>query len=358
MDRFAARRPVAFFSLIVSCLIVSLLAVVNIPPASAAAVRTQRTKRQWSSPALGGWLSVKNRVISSRLAQEHTWLWRHGIELREWAPDPATGKLRVWLARESPAALRFLHNEFGTAIIIASQVAPPGHLLGRANDTPNFSTGDLVDIPTFGAGCTSGPMIIANGTTSPRYMLTAGHCVNGELGISVYSNGYNMGSSIHVRYCNNCLDTAVINGNDYSQNMWGGPAWDANPPSNPPVYVEDGTAFPSAGPPAEYVTNDSAFSGEVRDIEVTYNNLTFCLTSTLCIIDLTEAWKSNTTASCEPGDSGGPWIVHEGSTQYVHVAGTTDIGQYPVSGTDGYSVCYYEQIGNILARWNSYVPSG
>jgi hypothetical protein len=87
--------------------------------------------------------------------------------------------------------------------------------------------------------------------------------------------------------------------------------------SNPPVYIEDGTAFPQVG---ELVTSDGEVSGENPDITVdaVKQDIIFGLVTTA---DLTAAHKPGVECSVG-GDSGGPWIVHEGSTNSVHVAGT------------------------------------
>jgi hypothetical protein len=311
-------------------------------------------------PRLGGWGSARNRALSSRILAAHSWLWRHGIEVRQWGPDPASAKIKVWLVRYSPAARQALLARYGSAIVVSSQVIrDPRLLLNRWYDQPAFAGGDVISTPL--GYCTLGPMIVENGSNPPvDYSITAGHCAN--LGDTIKTaNNWTVGKVVNRYDSNNTADTEKIDAyrgsSNYLDAMWnGGQApnlGDGSGDSSPGLYYEDHATFPSIG---QGVTNDSAFTGEINDITVHGIDESFCFSANNCIAHLSEADRGTSAESCEPGDSGGPWIVREDGTEFVQVAGTTDIGADPVAGTDGYALCYYTQIYTILNDFNSYVP--
>jgi hypothetical protein len=143
-----------------------------------------------------------------------------------------------------------------------------------------------------------------------------------------------------------CIDSETVSGN-YSPDIYGGGA------TNNPVYVEAGSLFAMPGQgAASLVTNDGAFSGEVRGITVKAVNQNIRVApdpnnpnQTISLRFMTEAAKPGVSA-CQEGDSGGPWIQHEGNTSNVLVVGTMEGGS-----ADG-SVCYYDQIDAITSFFN------
>src|SRR6185312_8898264 len=119
---------------------------------------------------LAGWGTVRNRTITyDILAQEH-WLADHGVELRQWGPDPVTGKVEIFLARYSAASRRLLMARYGPAIEVSGTAMGPGYLLNRRNDSPPFNGGDKLRNT-----CSSGPVVFGN-HSSKTYVLSAGHC--------------------------------------------------------------------------------------------------------------------------------------------------------------------------------------
>ncbi len=41
---------------------------------------------------LAGWGTVRNRTITYDILAHEQWLAGHGVELRQWGPDPVTGR--------------------------------------------------------------------------------------------------------------------------------------------------------------------------------------------------------------------------------------------------------------------------
>jgi hypothetical protein len=159
------------------------------------------------------------------------------------------------------------------------------------------------------------------------------------------THGPDLGKVEAVRLGNNCIDSETIKqdslGVSYGHNVWGG----GN--TNNPQYTEDGSAFPQ---PGILVTQDSAFTGEITGLTIAAVNQT-ALSGGLNVVELTEVTSTGTI--CHPGDSGGPWIQHEGSTNNVKIVGTT-------AGSPNPSTCttvFYEQIGGINSHFGTHVPS-
>jgi hypothetical protein len=177
-------------------------------------------------------------------------------------------------------------------------------------------------------------------------MLTAGHCDTG-LGDGVERSdrsgdpGPEVGVIDHSRLCDNCIDSATIRvdstGASYAYDVWG----DNDTQTS---YPEDGTAFPQ---PFDKVTRDSAFTGEIRGITVEDVNQSVTSSDNITRIDQTFVHSSLTIVRA--GDSGGPWMQHEGTTNKVRMVGTTTCGQ----GEFG----YYQQMGRIDSARGVTVPS-
>jgi hypothetical protein len=208
-------------------------------------------------------------------------------------------------------------------------------------------------------------------------MLMAGHCASG-LDKFVYrsdralrTDGPYMGNTTQRSFCNNCIDAAVVDnnssGSSYSATLWGGGD------SGIPNYTENGTAFPhpskcSGGVPgcaADLVTNDSAFTGEltgltVRAVNVTLNvcdpYISSCTPTPTNSITLTHLSRVSAGGSvvARAGDSGGPWVVHNGSGT-VAVAGVTSSGTN-CNQSGACTTAYYTQIGAIDSQFNETVP--
>jgi hypothetical protein len=130
------------------------------------------------------------------------------------------------------------------------------------------------------------------------------------------------------------MDVASVNRGPFFGSVWG------NGTTN---YGVVGTTFPGRG---FRLTADGRVSGEVRLVTVENTNNTINIQG-FPIIDLTVASKRGATV-CQPGDSGGPWYVHIGSTGLVDAAGQQVAEREDPNGQLDPSVCAYQQINNIL----------
>jgi hypothetical protein len=144
------------------------------------------------------------------------------------------------------------------------------------------------------------------------YMISAGHCAN--LGAAVKTHGQLMGDVVNRRLANGTIDAERINdlGGGYNGSVWGGGPTD----TSPPTYIEDGSLFAQ---PGSLVTNDSATSGEVRGITVDAVNQMLTEGGITTVL-LTKVSKGGARI-CAGGNSGGPWIQHEGSTEVIAPTG-------------------------------------
>jgi hypothetical protein len=65
--------------------------------------------------------TAETGAIADRLRADRPWLARHGIELTQWGPDPASGKVKIYLAHYDDAARQVLLHRYGTAIIVSTE---------------------------------------------------------------------------------------------------------------------------------------------------------------------------------------------------------------------------------------------
>lgn len=65
--------------------------------------------------------TAETEAIADRLSADRPWLARRGIELTQWGPDPASGKVKVYLAQYDDAARQVLLDRYGTAIIVSTE---------------------------------------------------------------------------------------------------------------------------------------------------------------------------------------------------------------------------------------------
>jgi hypothetical protein len=295
-----------------------------------------------------GWGSAKNKSITERIDADARSLARQGVELSQWGPDWCSGKVKVYLTHYSRAAARILTAAYGSAIIVSRRSTPLATPAGRSGDTSPFSGGDF--ITSSGGSCTGGPIVVVNGTSNNR-MLGAGHC-DTLVGDEVFRSNRNgdvgpiMGKVETVRFCNNCIDSETIKpdatGAHYNHDVWGGGD------TGNVIYTEDGSAFPGNG---DRVTQDSAVTGEITGLTVVATNQMKMFTDGVTRVLLTEVQDARDI--CHKGDSGGPWIQHEGSTSNVKVVGTTVGCTFGAVFTDG----WYQQIGSIDSFFGVHVPT-
>jgi hypothetical protein len=353
----------------------ALLSLASVGSAAASPASASRAAEPWLR---NGWLSPLNERLSARIFADQRALGRLGIQLTQWGPDSVTRKTRIYLTHYTRQAAQVLRARYGSDIEVAPFSEPRPGRFARGSDTPPYIGGDFLWIPGTSSLCTGGP-IVKDNSTGHLEMLTAGHCV-ADTGDFVYrsdhsgdTNGPHMGNVVDRDLCNNCLDVAVINanssGSSYGADIWGA---DWNTP-NEPIFFEDGTSFPdpancnqglALGCSGDTVTADSAVTGQVTGITVYAVNQTVTFSDGISTRALSEACSDVIAIHagdlvCEAagpvivheGDSGGPWITIEGSSGFVHVAGTT------VGGNSNGHTAYYEQIGSIDSRYGLSVPS-
>ena len=182
-----------------------------------------------------------------------------------------------------------------------------------------------------------------------------------------------MGNVTQRSFCDGCLDGAVVDynssGSGYTPYVYGGGD------NGIPISQESGTANPqpslcSGGNPgcaADLVTADSAFTGELTGLPVQAFNTSEnvcdpyrsnCQTcgSNCVIYTLVHLSKvsNNGEIVVHEGDSGGPWIVRNGSSGTVSIAGV----QSSASGCNNgaCTTAYFTEIGYIDSKFDESVP--
>jgi hypothetical protein len=323
------------------------LAVGILPASGAVASPPQPAGSTAPSGALEGWGPTASRAgtnqsVTNRIDTDGASLATQGVQLTEWGPDPASGKVKIYLTHYTDAARLALQARYGSDVVVATESMPRPTPLSRSNDTSPFWGGDFITTPL--GGCTSGPTVVGN-ASGINYMLTAGHCA--RVGDVIKTHGVTMGTVTNRRLCSPCIDSETVNGS-YGREVWGGGSTSST------FYYEDGALFaqPNQGS-ASLVTNDSAYTGELRGIAVQAVNQSVTFTDGITRRYLTRVYK-NGQVIVHAGDSGGPWIQHEGSTAYVKVVGTTVGGICNAQGacTTG----WYQQITAIENFFNVHVP--
>jgi len=324
------------------------LAAGIVPASGAVASPPQPAGSAAPSGALEGWGPTASRAganqsVTARIDSDRAGLAARGVQLTEWGPDPASGKVKIYLTHYTDAARLALLARYGSDVVVAAESMPRPTPLSRSNDTSPFYGGDFITTPI--GGCTSGPTVVGN-ASGTNYMLTAGHCA--RLGDVVKTHGLTMGTVTNRRLCSPCIDSETVNGT-YGWIVWGGGSTSST------YYYEDGALFaqPNQGS-ASLVTNDSAYTGELRGIAVQAVNQSVTFSDGITRRFLTRVYKGGQVI-VHAGDSGGPWIQHEGSTAYVKVVGTTVGGICNAQGacTTG----WYQQINDIDNFFNVHVPS-
>jgi hypothetical protein len=358
--------------------LIGACALVAGPTTLSSASTTHHASRPAGVWQRNGWLSPRNERLSSRIFSDKAALQREGVYLTQWGPDSVTGKTEIYLTHYSRARAQILYKRYGNGIIVSTISTPRPHLQNRGSDTSPYAGGDNLWIPAVNGFCTSGP--IAETSSGSFVMITAGHCTVAA-GNFIYrsspakeTNGPHIGNVTNRVNCDGCVDVSIVNhdssGSTYRASVWGGAPGD----SSAPQYSEDGTSFPQPGNCAnnaptgcagDLVTADSAFTGEVRGITVFKVNQSVVIitdsggtvtTRALSMACSTVVNPGSEGFQCEnsgptigqAGDSGGPWIVHEGSSNNVQIAGTTVAG-------NGF-IQYYEQIGDTLSTFNLSIP--
>jgi hypothetical protein len=60
-------------------------------------------------------------LIAERLQQDWDWLAAQGVELSQFAVDPSTGQVQVYLVRYSEQARQVLTDRYGPAVTVSEE---------------------------------------------------------------------------------------------------------------------------------------------------------------------------------------------------------------------------------------------
>lgn len=120
------------------------------------------------------------------------------------------------------------------------------------------------------------------------------------------------------------------------------------------LYSVAGTATPGQG---TMVAFDGARTGEVAKATIQDTNVDIVDANTGCLMKgLVKAHKDSTTLA-EPGDSGGPVIVHTNTNLVVNAAGTIQ-GCLITNGVEDPTTCFYVTIARAMDAGNGTILKG
>lgn len=319
------------------------LALVGLLPMSGAAA-APASPRAAAPPPEPGWgatpsQAATNKAVTDRIHADQADLASQGVELTEWGPDAASGKVKIYLTRYSDAARGLLQDRYGSDVVVATQSMPrPAVQVDRRHDVAPFFGGDYIFVVDNGFFCTSGP-IVRNANGQLR-MITAGHCAPVGASITTTANpAVFMGTVQRRQLCDGCIDAEVVSGT-YATDIWGGG------PSGSKSYCEAGAKTVVVG---GHVAVDGAVTGEVGGTTVQAINQNVTFNDGITRSNISKTTKPGATLS-RPGDSGGPVIQHQGTFSHVKVAGIV------VGGNNG-DTTYYQQQGSINTQFDVTVPS-
>ncbi len=279
-----------------------------------------------------------------------------GIRMAQWGPDPRSNKVQITLEAYSKRAVRVLTRRFGAGWITvrhtterwswgnASRAVRPQAT--RFTDTLPFFAGDIQWFGTAppSKACTSG-FAFSGKATGTIYSLASGHCVRDSgAGPSSFvhtnTSSTQMMGQIQTQYFPSTqYDIASVSGGPFSPHAYGNGSTSYN------VLAK---VFPGTG---DQVSISGRTTGEVRGVTVENIDNDISVYG-FPITAVTLATKPGAVV-CQEGDSGGPWFVHDGNTSGVWAAGLQNAFRQDLdTGEDDFSVCAYQQIGNVLAKVN------
>jgi hypothetical protein len=292
--------------------------------------------------------------VSASLTSAFKPLRAQGIRLAQWGPDPRSNKVQITLENYSKHAVRVLMRRYGAGMITVRHTSErwsfgnPGRAVTpqatRFTDTLPFYAGDVQWYGTQPSSnaCTSG-FAFSGKNTGTIYGLASGHCVkDAGAGPSSFvhtnTSSTQMVGQIQTQYFPSTqYDIASVSGGPFSPHVYG---------NGSTTYNVLAKVFPEKG---DEVTISGRKTGEVRGVTVenTDNNISVYGHPVTAV---TLATKPGTVV-CQEGDSGGPWFVHDGNTNGVWAAGIQNAFRVDLdTDLNDYSVCAYQQIGNVLAK--------
>jgi hypothetical protein len=227
-------------------------------------------------------------ALGERIDSERATLLEFGVAIQGAIPD--TDRQIVLVPTDDStdrvAAQRILSERYGPAV----EVVGSYRTNGRHNDVAPYYGGIPLDIPVGGLypDCTAG--FAVNKPGYGNYMLTAGHCVGFNTGVSVSTHGGN-----YIGYSSATdgnADAALITGS-YAARIW-------------IDGVTSTTSRPVAGPTATEKLRDVVCAGGARTGQVCRNRITDLnyVTPTGARTVVACNWEG--TLPSRPGDSGGP----------------------------------------------------
>jgi starvation-inducible outer membrane lipoprotein len=307
-------------------------------------------------------------ALSAALNAADKHLLKMGIRLTQSWPDPASGSVKVNVAtpqKSDVAALASgikaavtastyrsavsaqMQSQFGAGVQLNAVQGGTWVAAGRNNDTAPFYDGD--QITGGGYLCTGGFNMVGN-ASGRIYMFTAGHCPSATYSTQAATVGKT--STNYLGACNTSYDfqSIYVPGGGLDD-VWG---------AGGSLYTVIGKLLPAAG---TLMTFDGSVTGEVRgnvidainttDYNV-YDSVAECIYNAWPVV---QATNPNGTWVCQPGDSGGPAIVHTPTATQVNAVGTI-VAYYSVDGRPGGATCSAEQIGKIESVTNTTLLTG
>ena len=286
-----------------------------------------------------GWSQLEK--LTARIAADTKWQRDHKIQLAQWGPDSANGRVIITLQRYTSLAAREIVSRYGAGWVTVSTNSMsrlPQRFSDRFNDTMPWYGGDNL---YFGSeqpriSCSSGFAYSGNNTGN-TYVFTAGHCATS--GTKVYTHlgdKYSYGTIGQRIFVDGGLDIASMA--EYpagaSPIVWTGPT-----PTGGEYHSDvDGIVFPGDG--ENDIVFDGAKSGQVKGVTQDWSDrcVKFGDGITTCHLDKAHKYAINV---CQGGDSGGPvYTFTDSSKTDVAAAGII------VGGTGSNDVCYYQAIFN------------
>lgn len=277
-----------------------------------------------------------------------------GARINGTGPDYRLGKIQIDIDSGQAEAERVLGELVRDVHFVKSPSSDPNLnegalVVGRYSDTPPYYGGDgiFVQSGVVGSPCTAGFPVKKNGI---RYMLSAGHCVDGQNGRIIspaintnfpdgpFNPNIQMGHSSQSNFTSG-LDSTLIAGN-FSNRIWIGSR--STSTSWPVVaFSSDGNEMPGRG-----VCHGGATSGQQCGYVINVSPYTWNYPAGECTAPRNEYLYNMTKAignasRVKGGDSGGAvYSVHPAGAQSVRGHGTisgngcnTDLVYQPIYRT-------------------------
>lgn len=268
-----------------------------------------------------------------------------GLDLLEWGPDEVHGTLWVSLKHYSPDKATRVRQMLGDDVIVEQAMAGGADdMYSRTSDWSPYSAG--IYLSTDMSMCSSGMPILVGGN---RYLVTAGHCHDPNLGTpfpaDVYNGGAKIGRANWADFSGGGIDAAIVTA-----------AGSLTLYRTETAYVATGGA-PWNSAVGQTICSGGAFTGERCALPVIkvnycasyYPNRTTCGVST--------AGAPGAEAAGH-GDSGGPMYIVSPSVRISGIIVAPASPQYtcsthPEGGRTCSDYVRFQMASSILSHWQT-----